>query len=339
MKDMDVKELLALAAGGLVVPGDPVVDDILERAARVRRRRRLAVAACSAAAVVAVGVGTAFLPQPGAGASNPNRAATAPPTAPSGTPEPSPPGSADPTTPDPGGMAVGGLPTTGTTAPSPSAARTSTASTSQSAGSSPRTSAPSTKSSTTGSSSPRTSTSGASTGTATAPADAALAKVKSMLPAGIGDIRRKPETGDAPPNPLSGRYLISKDGRMGYVSMEVFDPKVNPGQPRMTVAEARVYDNCGDIGEGPRATDCRQYDLPGGGLLKTWRSPGNRGQHPQPQGPRYLAEIWHADGRGMFMQVSAGFDNTPGYLPAMEQPPFSAEQLEALVRNLGWYRT
>ncbi|MCF2529931.1 hypothetical protein [Yinghuangia soli] len=324
-EEMRVKELLGLAARGVALPADPGVDDILQQADRVRRRRRIAVAVASAAAMVAVGVGTARLPASGSAAPH-DSAATAPWT------DPAPPETGDPgptaglTGSDPSQYADG----------APSVGSTSTAPTSGpnvSRGTSSGTPKPS--------GTPSTSKTGTATKpSAPPPAKTALDTVKALLPTGIGEITKKVEEPDGPAaHPLTGRYLVTKNGKMGFVDIYVKDPKVNPDAATMTLAEMRAYDHC-DNSEGPRATDCRISDLPAGGLFKSWTQAGTRDtpNTTTKRGPSFSVLVAYADGRSIQMRSDAGFDNVPGYLPGMAQPPLTAEQLAQTASDLRWFK-
>lgn len=327
MKDMRVRELLGLAAQGIEVPDDPAVDDIMHKADRVRRRRRIMLAAGSAAAVVAVGVGTALLPQPGLGAPRGDIAGSAPATPPGDTSAPPTSTTADAT--GSASSVPGNRPRSSEPPPSSSSATTSA----------PRTTPPtaSTKAPSSGGSTTRT------TGGTPPSAKSALDFVKSKLPAGVGVVTK--ETLDVTPsytvNPLSGRYLVSKNGRTGWLDIEVFDPKVNPDQPRETVEQIRDHNFCADYGVVAPNTNCAQNPESEGGIFKTWRSPGNQ-QEPAAghvSGPAYHALVYYPDGRGLKITAAAGVTGSDQYAPAMDAPPITAEQLTDLVGGSGWFRS
>ncbi|MEU8137475.1 hypothetical protein [Streptodolium elevatio] len=324
-----MRDLLGLAAQGIEVPDDPVVDDIMHKADRIRRRRRIMLAAGSAAAVVAVGVGTALLPQPGVGAPRGDVAGSAPATPPGETPATS----APPPTADPTGSATsvpGNRPRTSSAAPSSSAATSPT----RTATTTPPTTKPP---SSTGGSATRT-TGGATAAGGKSPLDF----VKGKLPAGIGTVTKKADTGTPSytRNPLSGRYLVTKNGRMGWIDITVYDPKVNPDQSRETVEQVAAHDYCADTGTAPSNTNCASNGEGEGGIFKTWRSPSGRQEAAgHVSGPVYHALLYYPDGRGLEISAAAGITGADGYLPAMDTPPITAEQLTDLIGGAGWFKT
>ncbi|WP_436773564.1 hypothetical protein [Yinghuangia sp. YIM S09857] len=325
-----MRELLGLAAQGIEVPDDPVVDDIMRKADRIRRRRRIMLAAGSAAAVVAVGVGTALLPQPGVGAPRGDIAGSAPATPPGTEPATS----APPPTAEPTGSATssapGNRPRPSSPAPPSSSAATSPTRT---ATTTPTTRAPST--------SAPTKSSGGPTMSAAA-GKGALEFVKSKLPSGIGTVTKEADT--ATPsytrNPLSGRYLVTKNGRMGWIDITVYDPKVNPDQPRQTVEQVAAHNYCADNGVTAPNTNCASNGETDGGIFKTWRGPGNQ-QEPgagHVSGPSYHALLYYPDGRGLEITAAAGVTGSDAYPPAMDAPPITAAQLTELIGGSGWFR-
>lgn len=328
MKDMRVRDLLGLAAQGIEVPDDPVVDDIMQKADRIRRRRRIMLAAGSAAAVVAVGVGTALLPQPGVGAPRGDIAGSAPATPPGEPPAKSaPPQSADPT--GSASSVPGNRPRTSSAAPSSSAATSPT----RTNPTTPTTRAPSSTAS-----APKTS------GSTTTPAGvkSSLDFVKAKLPAGIGTVTKQADTTTPTytKNPLSGRYLVSKNGRMGWIDIVVYDPKVNPDQDRPTVEQVAANNYCADNGETAPNTNCASNAESEGGIFKTWRAPAGQ-QEPAAghvSGPRYHALLYYPDGRGLEISAAAGVTGSDNYLPAMDAPPITAEQLTDLIGGSGWFK-
>lgn len=333
MRDMRVKDLLRLAAQGVVPPGDAEVDDVFARADRIRRRRRIAIAAGSAAAVVAVGVGTAFLPEPSA-APGTGYAASAPPSVPGAATEPAPSTGTTLST------------TTGTTATpelTRSAAPVDSSPTASATTTAPRTTAP-----TSGS---KSSASGTATGTttrspsssATAPAKSPAQIVAALLGSGAGTVRKE-SSADATAgsaNALSGRYLVTKDGKTGYLDVVVYDPAATPGQTGRTVAQETAYNYCADNGTDPPNTDCATTPQDDGSVLKSWTVPGGRQKSGSQDvyGKAYGASFTYPDGRGVRVTASAGISGSNPYGPPMTEPPVSKTALAELVGKTGWFKS
>jgi hypothetical protein len=328
MREMRVKELLGLAAQGVVLPGDQPVDDILAQADRVRRRRRIAMAAASAAAVVAVGVGTALLPEPGHGAPATGYAAPPPAILPGTVTE------APATTGTTLSTTTGA---TATASPTHSAAPTGSAPTTAPATAAPRTTAPTTGARTSATGATGT-TSRPPTSTSSTPGKSPAQVVAALLGGNAGDVRKETAAGTAAAtsNPLSGRYAVTRNGRTGYLDVVVYDPKAVPGQTGRSVAEETAYNYCADNNTDAPNTDCATTPQGDGAVFKSWTIPAGTGTSgSQDAGARgYGASYTYPDGRGVRVTASAG---TSGAETPAPEPPLGKPALSELVRETGWF--
>lgn len=347
MKDMRVKELLGIAARGLTVHDDPdAVDAIIARADRVRRRRRIAYAACSAVAVVAVGVGTALLPQPGLGAPNDrtnNRIAASEP--------PAPPVSPPRATPE--GTSGGGSPSAATAAPpapppeATTAAPSSEPAPATSAPPAPATSAAKAPAGQATSSPPKpqgtssaTSSPSAAAAAGSASARTAAEVVAGRLPSGIGTLTKdKRVAGTSRSHPLSGTYLVAKDGRTGIIEVAVHDPAVNPGDPYRTVADELTYNHCASDPYAPANTDCVTEKRSDGSVMKTWTRPGNQpdSESSLVYGKGYAASVTYPDGRAVVITALAGITGSDAYGTPMDAPPLGRSAVAEVARDTAWF--
>ncbi|WP_331767267.1 hypothetical protein [Embleya sp. NBC_00896] len=311
-----MRDLLGHAVLGLGPPGTTGslnVDEVFRQAARVRQRRRAMAVGAAAVAVAAVVGGTAALPSV-LGSSSP-QGVTAGSTSSTGAT-----GSTDATM-SPTGSALA------TTQSAAGATSSETDDRLVSSSAPPRTTAPS-------SSIPP---SGA--GETTREAEALVA---SFVQPSVG-IVRKDSQANTPlygTNPLSGRYLVSKDGRTGYVDITVYDPKVNADPSAPTIAGERVHNWCQDYGKVAPNTDCADETPSEGVLVKTWTSPANQ-QEPDAAYRAtggYGASMTRADGRSIVISVTAGVVNSQSYGPPLAAPPLDRSGLSGAIRSPAWFR-
>lgn len=326
--DMHARRLLGMAGDSLPIPYGSAsaaqVDAVLRHAGRIRRRRRFALVGGSAVAVAAVALGTALMPRadgsssalgdPPASSASPSASASAAPSATVRTGTPSPSASAS------------GLPQSGVhgTGDDPEPPRTSARPTAPSKAASP----PPSRSTTT-------------TGTPATTGPAAL--VTSLLPPGTGTVRREADrvTPSYTPNPLSGRYLLTKNGKTAYLDITVVDMKVNANQQRPTMAQERATNHCEDFGVVAPNTDCAHQTLSDGSLLSTYSAPGNQ-QEPgsdHVSGPGYDAWIIYPNGNQVEIYASSGITGPGGLGPRYDQPPLTKDQLASLVKSGAWFRS
>ncbi|UGQ14358.1 hypothetical protein LO772_12665 [Yinghuangia sp. ASG 101] len=348
MKDMRVKELLGIAAQGFTAPDDPdAVDAIIARADRLRRRRRIAYAACSAVAVVAVGVGTALLPQPGLGAPNTrtnNRIAASEPPAPPVAPPPSPEDTAGAgapsTTAAPAPTAPSAEATTGAPPPTPDPVTSApSATTTIEATKSPTTratsSTPPPKSTNSAAASPAVPTAAGNAATRTA-----AEVVAGYLPSDAGTVTKDARAaGTSRSHPLSGTYLVAKNGRTGIIQVAVHDPAVNPGDPFRTVEDELTYNHCAPDPYAPANTDCTTDKRADGSVLKTWTRPGDQpdSESSLVYGKGYSASVTYPDGRAVVITALAGITGSDTYGKPMDAPPLGKSAVAEVARDTAWF--
>lgn len=315
-----------MAGDSLPIPYGPAsaaqVDAVLRHAGRIRRRRRFALVGGSAVAVAAVALGTALMPRADGSASAlgdpPARSATPPASA---APSASASGGAPTPSASPSAAPENGVHGTGD---DPEPTRTSFRPTGT-----PKTAGPP----------PSKTPSSPGVSSATGPA----AFVTSLLPSGTGAVRRESD-GASPsytPNPLSGRYLLTKNGKTAYLQITVVDMKVNGNQPRPTMEQERATNHCEDFGTVAPNTDCAKETLPDGSLLSTFSAPGNQ-QEPgsdHVSGPGYDAWIIYPNGNQVEIYASSGITGPGGLGPRYDQPPLTKDELASLVKSGAWFRT
>ncbi|MCF2526479.1 hypothetical protein [Yinghuangia soli] len=166
--------------------------------------------------------------------------------------------------------------------------------------------------------------------------------VASFLPPDTGTVREQKfsNTPSYTVNPYSGRFLIAKDGRMGYIDVVVIDPKVNPDQPNLSLAKARAWNYCEADGVGPDNYDCKSEDLADGGIAKTWTAPPN-GQEPGSPHTNtggYSIAVTYADGRYVSIYVTRGLFNAKGYDPPLPAHPLTESGLKTMGMSTAWFR-
>ncbi|MGW1991821.1 hypothetical protein [Embleya sp. NPDC001921] len=321
-----MRGLLEEAVRGLgppSLPGAAGVDEVFREAARIRRRRRRVLASVgTGAAVVAVIGGGTLLPPP-ADSAGPRGMATNAGASASAHRTPLRNGS------DPADGSPGPLDSReASLSPSP----VGTDGTPLPATSLPQSTRPPTTAS-----SDAEATFGGGPGT-----PGAEALVATFLRPEVGAVRKEAFTNTPlyTPNPLSGRYLVSRDGRTGWLDVTVYDPKVNADQRPPTIADEWAHDWCADLGVVAPNTECVNDTLSDGSLLKTWTSPPNQQEpgagHRSTGG--FGASVTRADGRSIEIRVTAGIVGGTTYGPPLAAPPLDQAELSRAVKDSAWFR-
>ncbi|MGC0416345.1 hypothetical protein [Embleya sp. AB8] len=317
MREQDMKDLMGQAVLGLGPVGatGPVgVDEVFREAARVRRRRRRVLASVGTASAVAAVIGGSTLLLRPAGFTD-ARGVSAPPTE-SASPRPGPTGTAS---------ATASVWATGSA--EPAATETRTGEVSIATASSLVSVAPTVPLGSTADGQPE-------------PVNPS-AFVARLLRPDVGDVRKQPPgyLPDDGPHRLSGRYLVTKDGRVGYLDITVNGPRANYGTVTPTTAFEQAHNRCADSGIAVTYTDCAETPLPDGSLRKTWTSPP--GQREPASGGQsaggYGASVSRADGRAVVIQVSAGLIGGSTYGPPLAAPPLDQAELARVVQDSRWY--
>ncbi|MFI9581504.1 hypothetical protein ACIHCQ_06590 [Streptomyces sp. NPDC052236] len=160
-----------------------------------------------------------------------------------------------------------------------------------------------------------------------------------LLPAEVGTIERvrwdvlikmaNPKKGEPKyVGPLDGQYAISRDGGVGYLSMEIKDQKYIDGK---TGGKGMADDLCAPDPQAGVRLDCVREKLPDGRVLTIWRKPvANTSGEPR-WGAELTAQLTLKGGQVLLSRDITGFAGKGELGPLLKTPPLTRAQFRELL--------